>query len=73
MVDMLTSRSPLMETKAAGREHVTIANRGRKALASLWSEQEPKSRAVRLAQERALKLQNYFHPALLLCGTLDQA
>lgn len=39
---------------------MTIANRVRKALASLWSEQNPKSRAVRLAQERALKLQNYF-------------
>ena len=59
-VDVLTSRSRLLETKAAGREHVTIANRVRKALASLWSEKNPKSRAARLAQERALKLQNYF-------------
>jgi F-type H+-transporting ATPase subunit beta len=49
-----------LETKAAGREHVTIANRVRRALASLWSEKNPKSRAARLAQERALKLQNYF-------------
>lgn len=57
---MLTSRSRLLETKAAEREHVTIANWVRKALASHWSEQNPKSRAVRLAQERALKLQNYF-------------
>jgi F0F1-type ATP synthase beta subunit len=55
--DVLTSRTRLLETKAAGREQVTIANRVRKALASLWSEQNPKSRAVRLAQERALKLQ----------------
>jgi hypothetical protein len=59
-VDVLTSRSRLLETKASGREHVTIANRVRKTLASHWSEQSPKSRAVGLAQERALKLQNYF-------------
>jgi F0F1-type ATP synthase beta subunit len=31
-VDVLTSRSRLLETKAAGREHVTIANRVRNAL-----------------------------------------
>jgi F0F1-type ATP synthase beta subunit len=72
MVDVLTSRSRLLETKAAGREHVTIANRVRKALASLWSEQKPKSRAVRLAQERALKLQNYFtQPFSLVRDTRD--
>jgi RNA polymerase sigma factor (sigma-70 family) len=59
-VDVLTSRSRLLETKAAGREHVTIANRVRKALASLWSEKNPKSMAARLERERALKLQNYF-------------
>jgi hypothetical protein len=49
-----------LETKAAGKEHVTIANRVRKALASLWSEKNPKSMAARLERERALKLQNYF-------------
>jgi len=59
-VDVLASRSRLLETKAAGREHVTIANRVRKALASLWSEKNPRSRAARLERERALKLQNYF-------------
>ena len=59
-VDVLSSWSRLLETKAAGREHVTIANRVRKALASLWSEKNPKSRDASLAQERALKLQNYF-------------
>lgn len=59
-VDVLTSRSRLLETKAAGREHVTIANRVRKALAVLWSENTPKLPAARLARERALKLQNYF-------------
>jgi RNA polymerase sigma-70 factor (ECF subfamily) len=59
-VDVLTSRSRLLETKAAGREHVTIANRVRNALTSLWSEKNPNSRATRLERERALKLQNYF-------------
>jgi RNA polymerase sigma factor (sigma-70 family) len=59
-VDLLTSRSRLLETKAAGREHVTIANRVRKALTSLWSEKNPNSRATQLERERALKLQNYF-------------
>ena len=39
---------------------MTIANRVRKAFASLWSEKNPKSRTARLAHERALKLQNYF-------------
>jgi RNA polymerase sigma factor (sigma-70 family) len=59
-VDVLTSRSRLLETKTADREHVTTANRVRKALASLWSEKRPRSAAARLARERALKLQNYF-------------
>jgi RNA polymerase sigma factor (sigma-70 family) len=59
-VDVLTSRSRLLETKAAGKEHVTIANRVRKALASLWSEENPESMTARLERERALKLQNYF-------------
>ena len=59
-VDVLTSRSRLLETKAARREHVSIANRVRKALAALWSEKTPKLPAARLARERALKLQNYF-------------
>jgi F-type H+/Na+-transporting ATPase subunit beta len=59
-VDVLASRSRLLETKAIGREHVTIANRVRKALAALWSEENPKLPAARLARERALKLQNYF-------------
>ena len=59
-VDVLNSRSRLLDTKAAGRDHVTIANRVRKTLAALWSEEIPKSPAARLARERALKLQNYF-------------
>jgi RNA polymerase sigma factor (sigma-70 family) len=59
-VDVQNSRSRLLDTKAAGRDHVTIANRVRKALAALWSEEIPKSPAARLARERALKLQNYF-------------
>jgi F-type H+/Na+-transporting ATPase subunit beta len=58
-VDVLTSRSWLLEAKAAGREHLAIANRVRKALARLWSEKNRRSRAATLAQDRALKLQNY--------------
>ena len=60
-VDVLTARSRLLETKAVGDEHVAIADRVRHALAALWAEEtRSKSRAARLAQERALKLQNYF-------------
>jgi RNA polymerase sigma factor (sigma-70 family) len=60
-VDVLTSRSRLLETKAVAEEHVAIADRARRALAALWSKKTPtKSRTARLARERALKLQNYF-------------
>jgi F-type H+/Na+-transporting ATPase subunit beta len=60
-VDVLPLRSRLLETKAVGDEHVAIADRLRKALTALWSDTTPtKSRAVWLARERALKLQNYF-------------
>jgi F0F1-type ATP synthase beta subunit len=50
-VDVLTSRSRLLQTKTAGRKHVTIANRVRKALASVWSEKQPRSGAARLARK----------------------
>jgi F0F1-type ATP synthase beta subunit len=59
-VDVQASRSRLLQTESAGREHVTIVNRVRKALANLWSEKKPRSRAARIERERALKLQNYF-------------
>jgi RNA polymerase sigma factor (sigma-70 family) len=59
-VDVLTSRSRLLESKTAGKEQVKVANRVRKALAGLWSETNPRSTATRLQRERALKLQNYF-------------
>jgi RNA polymerase sigma factor (sigma-70 family) len=60
-VDVLNSRSRLLETKAVEEQHVAVAVRVRKALADLWSEKTcTKSRTARLARERALKLQNYF-------------
>jgi RNA polymerase sigma factor (sigma-70 family) len=59
-VDVVSSRSRLLGSKVVGREHLAIANRGRRALASLWSDETPKSPAARLKRERALKLQNYF-------------
>ncbi len=60
-VDVLASRSRLLETKAVDGEHATIAERVRRALASLWAEPgEAKSRDDRLLLERALKVQNYF-------------
>ena len=60
-VDVLNSRSRLLETKAVGDEHVAVADRVLKALADLWSEEtRTRSRGAQLARERALKLQNYF-------------
>jgi F0F1-type ATP synthase beta subunit len=56
-VDVLTSRSRLLETKAVGDEHVATAERVRDALAALWAD---RGRAEGLMLERALKLQNYF-------------
>jgi RNA polymerase sigma factor (sigma-70 family) len=60
-VDVLASRSRLLETEAVDGEHATIAERVRRALASLWAKPgEAKSRDDRLLLERALKVQNYF-------------
>lgn len=60
-VDVLASRSRLLEVKAADAEHVVVAQRVHDALASLWAApREDKSRVGHVRLERALKLQNYF-------------
>jgi RNA polymerase sigma factor (sigma-70 family) len=60
-VDVLTSRSRLLQAKAVGDEHVAIAARVRRALAALWSaDGHLKSGPDDATRERALKLQNYF-------------
>ena len=60
-VDVLTSRSRLLETKAVGEEHVATAERVRHALAALWADRgRLQSGTDGLMLERALKLQNYF-------------
>jgi F0F1-type ATP synthase beta subunit len=58
-VDVLTSRSRLLEGKAISEEHVATAERVRHALAALWAGR-PQSGADGLMLERALKLQNCF-------------
>jgi RNA polymerase sigma factor (sigma-70 family) len=60
-IDVLASRSRLLEMKAADAEHVAVAERVREALASLWATPSGgKSRADHVIFERALKVQNYF-------------
>jgi F0F1-type ATP synthase beta subunit len=60
-VNVLTSRSRLLESKAVGEEHVATAERVRHALAALWADRgRSQSGADGLMLERALKLQNYF-------------
>jgi F0F1-type ATP synthase beta subunit len=58
-VDVMASRSRLLEPTALGEEHAAIAERVRQALAALWA-----NPAVAPVAEptltRALKLQNYF-------------
>jgi RNA polymerase sigma-70 factor (ECF subfamily) len=60
-VDVLASRSRLLEMKMADAEDVAIAERVREALASLWATpSEGKSCDGHVLFERALKVQNYF-------------
>ena len=60
-VDVLASRSRLLEAKAADNEHARIAERVRQALASLWATPGgAESRNNRMLLQRALKVQNYF-------------
>jgi len=59
-IDVLTSRSSLMENKAVSKEHSMIAERVRQAICALWTARHSESSTDRLTLERALKLQNYF-------------
>jgi RNA polymerase sigma factor (sigma-70 family) len=60
-VDVLASRSRLLELKVADAERVAVAKRAREALASLWAiPSERKSCDGNVLLERALKVQNYF-------------
>jgi RNA polymerase sigma factor (sigma-70 family) len=58
-VDVLTSRSRLLEEKLVSADHAAIAGEVRQLLAELWV-LEGHSRLDGLMLERALKLQNYF-------------
>jgi len=60
MVDVLESRSRLLEMRAVDARRATVAEHVRQALASLWAQPgEPRSRNDRLLLERALKAQNH--------------
>jgi RNA polymerase sigma factor (sigma-70 family) len=60
-VDVLTSRSRLLETKTIDPEHLATAGRVRAAIAALRAaDGEPGSGADALVLERARKLQNFF-------------
>jgi RNA polymerase sigma factor (sigma-70 family) len=58
-VDVLTSRSRLLEEKLVSADHAAIADEVRRLLAELWV-LEGHSGLDGLMLERALKLQNYF-------------
>jgi len=60
-VNVLTSRSRLVETKLVGDDHAAIAESVRRSLSALWAtDRGPETGANKLMLERALKLQNYF-------------
>jgi RNA polymerase sigma factor (sigma-70 family) len=60
-VDVLSSRSCLIENKAVSKEHAMIAERVQRVIAALWAADGPSEcGADELMLERALKLQNYF-------------
>lgn len=58
-VDVVASRSRLLDQHTVDDEHAEIAKRVREALAALWSAEDSSSLRAD-ARERALKLQNYF-------------
>jgi RNA polymerase sigma factor (sigma-70 family) len=58
-VDLLTSRSRLIETNAVSEEHTMVRERVRQAIAALWAS-DRHAGADKQMLERALKLQNYF-------------
>jgi hypothetical protein len=60
-VDVLTSRSRLLQANAVSDGHAAISERARRALAFLWAvDGHPNFDADNVTLERALKLQNYF-------------
>lgn len=60
-VDLRTSRSRLLETKAVGDEHVGLAARVRQALTALWDTDDlPDAAGDPVVLERSRKLANYF-------------
>jgi RNA polymerase sigma factor (sigma-70 family) len=60
-VDVLTSRSRLLETKGVSDDHAAIAERVRRTLTALWAAGDQTEAGVDpLTLERARKLQNYF-------------
>lgn len=58
-VDVMASRSRVLDQHAVSDEHTEIAKRVREALAALWSTDGNSSSRAQ-DRERALKLQNYF-------------
>jgi RNA polymerase sigma factor (sigma-70 family) len=58
-VNVLTSRSRLLEENSVSNDHAAIAEQVRQALAALWAP-APHSQADSATLGRALKLQNYF-------------
>ncbi len=62
-VDVLASRSRLIENRAVGKDHAIIRERALQAIAALWAVErhfESYAGDDKLILERALKLQNYF-------------
>jgi RNA polymerase sigma factor (sigma-70 family) len=59
-VDVLTSRSRLLETKAVGNDHAAIAEAVRQALSMFWAPDGRSEAADKLMLERARKLQYFF-------------
>ena len=60
-VDVLTSRSRLLETKGVSAQHVMIAQRVRAAVAAMWASGEfANADAADVTLARARKLQNFF-------------
>jgi hypothetical protein len=72
-VDLLTSRSRLLEANAVSAEHARIAQRVRQALAPMWADNtfaNEDTADVTLARTQAAEL---LRPALLRRGALSQA
>jgi len=60
-VDVLTSRSPLIEERLVSKEHAEIAERVRQTLAAMWADNGfANSDSADVTLARARKLQNFF-------------